>query len=73
MKDILPYLQGKQNEMLDNLRYLVEQESPSRNKVLTDKMSASVSDLFVKLTGGTTEFIPNAKYGNHVRAWVYGR
>lgn len=73
MNDILQYLQGKQTEMQENLRYLVEQESPSRNKSLTDKLSASIAELFKRLTGGTTEVIQNEEYGNHIRAeWGAG-
>jgi glutamate carboxypeptidase len=74
MNDMLQYLQEKQKEMVENLRYLVEQESPSRNKSLTDKLAASIADLFVKLTGGTTEVIQNERYGNHIRAeWGSGQ
>jgi glutamate carboxypeptidase len=74
MNDIRAYLQQKQDEMMGNLQGIVEQESPSRNKTLTDKLASSLADLFEKVTGGKAEIIKNEVYGNHVRGeWGSGK
>ncbi|MFH5187400.1 M20 family metallopeptidase [Paenibacillus sp. TAB 01] len=73
MNDIMRYLQQKNEEMLAELKALVEQESPTKDKVLIDAIAASVAELFERLTGGRAEIIPNETYGNHVRGeWGFG-
>jgi glutamate carboxypeptidase len=73
MNEILTYLTEKQHEMVETLRYVVEMESPSNVKEMTDQTADSIASLFEKLTGGKASIIPNDRYGNHVRGeWGSG-
>ncbi|GAA3400065.1 M20 family metallopeptidase [Paenibacillus hodogayensis] len=73
MSDIRRYLDGQLQEMLNTLRELVELESPSRDKRLTDRLGAHLAELFEKLTGGTALVIDNEPFGNHIRGeWGEG-
>jgi glutamate carboxypeptidase len=73
MNDLLSYLKEKQEDMLETLRTIVELESPSRDKALTDRTGKQVARIFTELTGGTTTTIPNEPYGDHIRGeWGSG-
>lgn len=70
MNPILNFLSDKQEEMVNVLKTVVEHESPSRNKPLTDRLALVLKGLFEQYTGGTAEIIENITYGNHVRGEV---
>ncbi|MCQ6268366.1 M20 family metallopeptidase [Fictibacillus sp. WQ 8-8] len=73
MNETLKFLKEKESEMLSTLRTLVEKESPSLNKELTDEVGELVLDTFCGLTGGSATVIPNQEYGNHIRGeWGEG-
>ncbi|WP_409288292.1 M20 family metallopeptidase [Peribacillus sp. SCS-37] len=67
MKDLVEILKENQAEMLETLKQIVEKESPTREKVLTDELASFIAKLFEKLTSGKTSIIQNEFYGNHVR------
>jgi glutamate carboxypeptidase len=74
MSEFLSYLQEKQGNMIDTLRTVVVQESPTLNKPLTDQAGSLIAQIFEDLTGGTTQVITNERYGNHIRGeWGEGR
>jgi glutamate carboxypeptidase len=67
------FLQEKQEEMVKLLQEIVEHESPSLEKELTDQLGEWIAEQFARLTGGKTTKIPNEPYGNHIRAeWGEG-
>lgn len=73
MKKILEQAQEIQSQILDSIKEIVEYESPSRKKVLTDKLADKLVADFIRITGGKAKIIPNAEYGNHVLAeWGSG-
>ena len=73
MHSVLKYMKDHTPDMLDMLKILVEIESPSTDKVATDKISAYLRDQFAAL-GCQAELLPQTTQGNHVRAeWGSGR
>lgn len=73
MKTILELAQERKSEILDSIKGIVDYESPSRRKELTDKLADKLVSDFVNITGGTAKTIPSAEYGNHVLAeWGSG-
>ncbi|HZK85388.1 MAG TPA: M20 family metallopeptidase [Desulfosporosinus sp.] len=67
MQKYLDYLQDKEIYILKLIRELVELESPTLDKVLTDYFATTLKDIFEKYTGGKAEIIDDQQYGNHVR------
>lgn len=67
MSEMLSFLNGKQEDMVDHLKSFVEQESPSHDKKLVDQMGKRVASLFQELTGGDVEVIPGGEQGDHIR------
>jgi len=73
MSEFLSYLQNKRSHMVETLRSVVEHESPTLDKQLTDSMGHRIAQIFEDLTGGTTSVIANERYGNHIRGeWGEG-
>ncbi|WP_048717847.1 MULTISPECIES: M20 family metallopeptidase [Bacillaceae] len=73
MRELVSFLQEQKEEMVALLKEIVEKESPSTDKELTDKLASWIAEQFTLLTGGKTEVIQNEPYGNHVRAeWGEG-
>jgi glutamate carboxypeptidase len=74
MNPLYLFLKDRQQEMVELLQHLVEMESPSSEKELTDRIGARLADLFMELTGGVTETLSEEKYGNHIRGeWGTGQ
>lgn len=74
MNDIIEFLKEKETKMLELLKELVELESPSLDKEMTDHVGTWLAEQFKKLTGGTVEVIHNDQYGNHLRGeWGEGK
>jgi glutamate carboxypeptidase len=73
MQEVVDFLKNKQEEMVGLLKEIVEHESPSLDKELTDVMGNWIAEQFTRLTGGTVEKIYNEQYGNHIRGeWGEG-
>ncbi|PFG04514.1 M20 family metallopeptidase [Bacillus sp. es.034] len=73
MEEVVQFIKDKEAEMVDLLKQIVEHETPTANKELTDKLGAWIAEQFTRLTGGRTETIVNEQYGNHIRAeWGEG-
>ncbi|WP_209123478.1 M20 family metallopeptidase [Alkalihalobacillus sp. BA299] len=73
MNEVVQFIKEKEEEMIEVLRELVEMESPSRDKDLTDQISQKVAGLFEQLTGGQSSIILNQPFGNHIRGeWGEG-
>ncbi|RDI45479.1 glutamate carboxypeptidase [Falsibacillus pallidus] len=73
MNELVAFLKDNELNMLNDLRELVEIESPSTNKQLTNRAGDWIQRNFMHLTGGLTEVIAVEEYGNHIRAqWAEG-
>lgn len=71
--EILTYLRKREEEIVRDLRTLVEMETPSQEKELTDKAAAYLQKRFEALTGGKARLLANETYGDHVRGeWGAG-
>lgn len=66
-KALLDYFQPRQEEMLDVIRQLVTQETPSSDKARLDAFAAFLAQRLLS-AGAVAEILPNAERGNHVRA-----
>jgi glutamate carboxypeptidase len=71
MADFLTYLQKHQKDILDDLRRLVQAESPSYEKEYVDRCGNELRVLFRKYFGIEAEVIQQATTGNHLR-FTYG-
>jgi glutamate carboxypeptidase len=71
MADFLTYLQKHQKDILDDLRRLVQAESPSYEKEYVDRCGNELQVLFRKYFGIEAEVIQQATTGNHLR-FTYG-
>ncbi len=59
--------------MLKTLETIVNMESFSSEKHLTDKLADKLVEIFEQTTGGKAQIIPNKDFGNHVRGeWGQG-
>ena len=63
---ILRFLQEHEEEMLEDLRLFVEQETPSTEKKLLDDFARFLAD-YAATVGGRAEILPAVGSGNHVR------
>jgi glutamate carboxypeptidase len=66
MDRILRFLQEHEEEMLEDLRLFVEQETPSTEKKLLDDFARFLAD-YAATVGGRAEILPAVGSGNHVR------
>jgi len=64
---LLQYFEDRQPEMLQVIELVVSQETPSSDKVRLDAFADFLAGR-LESAGATTEVIPNAERGNHVRA-----
>ncbi|MGG3468544.1 M20 family metallopeptidase [Neobacillus pocheonensis] len=67
MQGIVEILKGKLADMLETLKQIVEKESPTLDKELTDQLASFIANLFEDLTSGKASIIQNDLYGNHIR------
>jgi glutamate carboxypeptidase len=63
----LDFCRGRQTEMIELLRRMVEIESPSDNKAALDRMGEFLAREFEQV-GGKVTFHPEKEAGNHLRA-----
>ncbi|MED4909151.1 M20 family metallopeptidase [Brevibacillus centrosporus] len=61
------YIEDNMTTFLKLLEEAVNMDSPSRDKVLGDRMAGWFALQFQRLTGGAAELIPNLLYGDQVR------
>ncbi len=66
-QQLLTYFENKQAAMLDLIRQLVVQETPSSDKPRLDAFATFLAER-LQTAGATVEIIPNTERGNHVRA-----
>jgi glutamate carboxypeptidase len=71
LSDMLAFLRDHQSEMEETLKRLVEAESPSTNKELTDHCGLVLQREFESLVGGRVEIIPQDEVGNQY-CFTYG-
>jgi glutamate carboxypeptidase len=67
MNRVLAYLKQHQDEMLDDLKKLVEAESPTHSKERVDLCGQEIQKLFKKHLDIDAEIIPQEHTGNHLR------
>lgn len=67
MDRIEKYFTRHQNEILRDIQYLVERDSPSKEKHLVDACKDRIQHLFLRYFGSKAEEIKEDKYGNHLR------
>lgn len=73
MSEIYDAIEKNEGMMQSFLKTVVEMESPSLDKELVDEFAEWVADAFEKLTGGRSEIVERADYGNHVKVeWGEG-
>jgi glutamate carboxypeptidase len=71
--DVVNFIDGKKEEMVQLLKEIVERESPSTNKELTDALGSWLAQQFTRLTNGNVTKVENDQYGHHYRAeWGEG-
>lgn len=71
--NFLEYLIDHQAEMVDTLRTVVSYESPSREKILLDRLTAYLAELFCSI-GADVKILEQPEAGNHLRAsWGEGK
>ncbi|MFD1851135.1 M20 family metallopeptidase [Oceanobacillus bengalensis] len=71
MDRIKEYIVQHKDQILADIRYIVEAESPSNNKKLTDACGRRIQDLFRRYFNYQAAEIVEEKYGNHLR-FEYG-
>lgn len=67
MDNLLKYMEEHQKELLEDIRRIVESDSPSLNKELTDLCGERISDLLEQRLGQRPEVIPEKAYGDHLK------
>src|SRR5882672_4944860 len=68
----LKYFEGLKQRMIQDIREMVEIESPSDNKQAVDRLSALVAAKFLAL-GGKVRIHPASDFGNHLQVDFAGR
>lgn len=71
MDKVLKYMEDNQSNIINDIRYLVERDSPSNDVDLVDLCADRIQKLFERYFGYTAEVIENDDYGNHLR-FEYG-
>lgn len=67
MDRIYGYLKEQQDDIVETLKVVVGNESPSKNKAVSDVLSKKLIELFNNLTGGKAQAIKVEEYGDRVR------
>ena len=68
MEKLLEFLNEHREDMVNDLRKIVELEIPSTDKRLLDGALAFIVSYIKENTGGDVEIIPNRHAGNHLIA-----
>jgi glutamate carboxypeptidase len=64
------WLEGRRDEMVDDLREFVERETPTTDKKRMDAFADYLAGYASRMTGGSAEVIEQEQWGNHVRLRV---
>lgn len=67
MDPVLKYMEDHHEELLEDIRYLVESDSPSLNKELSNQCGARIQELLERHLGHRAEVIPEKDYGDHLK------
>lgn len=67
MDRIKRYMVLHQKDILRDIQFLVERDSPSTDKELVDACEQRIQKLFLRYFGYKAEEIKEEKYGNHLR------
>jgi len=67
MERIKRYMVLHQKDILRDIQFLVERDSPSTDKELVDACEQRIQKLFLRYFGYKAEEIKEEKYGNHLR------
>jgi len=71
MDKVLKYMEDNQENIINDIRYIVERDSPSNDVDLVDLCADRIQKLFKRYFGYTASVIENDDYGNHLR-FEYG-
>jgi len=66
LNSIKNYLDGRDNEILEDIRLLVEKESPTLEKSLVDECGEEIKKLFKNYLNLEPKVIEDETYGNHL-------
>ncbi|MCM3123848.1 M20 family metallopeptidase [Mesobacillus sp. MER 48] len=67
MDSIRQFMEDHLQEILDDIKFLVECDSPSLNKKLVDQCGERIQDLLYLYFGKRAEVLEEEEYGNHLR------
>lgn len=67
MDPVMKYMEEHQKEILEDIRYLVESDSPSLDKEQTDRCGMRIQELLERHIGKQAEVIPEKEYGDHYK------
>src|SRR5699024_144978 len=68
---VLDYMEENKQNIIKDIRYLVERDSPSNDVDLVDLCADRIQKLFVRYFGYSADVIKNSDYGDHLR-FEYG-
>ena len=71
MDKVLDYMEENKQDIIKDIRYLVERDSPSNDVELVDLCADRIQKLFVRYFGYSADVIKNSDYGDHLR-FEYG-
>lgn len=71
MDKVLDYMEENKQNIIKDIRYLVERDSPSNDVDLVDLCADRIQKLFVRYFGYSADVIKNSDYGDHLR-FEYG-
>ncbi|SEI87134.1 glutamate carboxypeptidase [Bhargavaea ginsengi] len=71
MDDVLKFMEDHREDILEDIRYLVEADSPSLDKERSDRCGERIQELLERHFGKRAEVIPEADYGDHLK-FEYG-
>ncbi|HJF30335.1 MAG TPA: M20 family metallopeptidase [Sporosarcina psychrophila] len=71
MDKVLDYMEENKQDIIKDIRYLVERDSPSNDVDLVDLCADRIQKLFVRYFGYSADVIKNSDYGDHLR-FEYG-
>ena len=71
MDKVLKFMEDNQENIISDIRYIVERDSPSNDADLVDLCADRIQKLFTRYFGYSASVIQNEDYGNHLR-FEYG-
>lgn len=72
MNEIRTFMEENKDEIIEDIKYLVETDSPTGNKTLADECKERIQRLLKTYFGYEAEEIEQKEYGNHLR-FEYGK